>query len=63
MRAWFATEMIAAGTPTIVVAAALRHSDTQSVEKYVRVKDDTIAAAMRTLPSIRVPETSRRRVA
>lgn len=63
MRAWFATEMIAAGTPTIVVAAALRHSDTQSVEKYVRVKDDTIAAAMRALPSVRVPETSGRRVA
>lgn len=63
MRAWFATEMIDAGVPTIVVAAALRHSDTQSVEKYVRVKDDTIADAIRALPSIRVPETSGRRVA
>ncbi|WP_295105740.1 tyrosine-type recombinase/integrase [uncultured Microbacterium sp.] len=63
MRAWFATEMIDAGVPTIVVAAALRHSDTQSVEKYVRVKDDTIADAIRSLPSIRVPETSGRRVA
>lgn len=63
MRAWFATEMIDAGVPTIVVAAALRHSDTQSVEKYVRVKDDTIAEAIRALPSIRVPETSGRRVA
>lgn len=63
MRAWFATEMIAAGAPTIVVAAALRHSDTQSVEKYVRVKDDTIAEAMAALPSIRVPESSGRRVA
>jgi integrase len=63
MRAWFATEMIDAGVPTIVVAAALRHSDTQSVEKYVRVKDDTIADAIRSLPSIRVPEMSGRRVA
>lgn len=63
MRAWFATEMIDAGVPTIVVAAALRHSDTQSVEKYVRVKDDTIADAIRALPSILVPETSGRRVA
>lgn len=63
MRAWFATEMIDAGVPTIVVAAALRHSDTQSVEKYVRVKDDTIATAIRSLPTIRVPETSGRRVA
>lgn len=63
MRAWFATEMIDAGVPTIVVAAALRHSDTQSVEKYVRVKDKTIADAIRSLPTIRVPETSGRRVA
>jgi integrase len=63
MRAWFATEMIAAGAPTIVVAAAMRHSDTQSVEKYVRIKDDTIAAAMSTLPTIRIPERSGRRVA
>lgn len=63
MRAWFATEMIAAGAPTIVVAAAMRHSDTQSVEKYVRIKDDTIAAAMLTLPTIRIPERSGRKVA
>jgi integrase len=63
MRAWYATEMIDAGVPTIVVAAALRHSDTQSVDKYVRVKEHTIAAAMRNLPTIRVPEISGRRVA
>lgn len=63
MRAWFATEMIDAGIPTIVVAAALRHSDTQSVEKYVRVKDDTIASAILTLPIVRVPDTSGRQVA
>ncbi|WP_170198140.1 tyrosine-type recombinase/integrase [Microbacterium saperdae] len=55
MRAWFATEMIAAGTPTIVVAAAMRHSDTQSVEKYVRVGDDAITDALLTLPAVRVP--------
>lgn len=63
MRAWFATEMIAAGAPTIVVAAAMRHSDTQSVEKYVRIKDDTISAAMLTLPTIRIPDRSGRKVA
>lgn len=63
MRAWYATEMIDAGVPTIVVAAALRHSDTQSVEKYVRVKPHAIAAAMQNLPVVRVPATSGRRVA
>jgi len=63
LRAWFATEMIAAGTPTIVVAAAMRHSDTQSVEKYVRVRDDRIAEALLTLPAVRIPERSGRRVA
>ncbi|MGP6177029.1 tyrosine-type recombinase/integrase [Microbacterium sp. A196] len=63
MRAWFATEMIAAGTPTIVVAAAMRHSDTQSVERYVKVRDEKIEEAMLTLPSIRIPERSGRRVA
>lgn len=63
MRAWFATEMVDAGAPTIVVAAAMRHSDTQSVEKYVRVKEETIAAAMSTLPLVQVPTKSGRRVA
>lgn len=63
MRAWYATEMIDAGTPTIVVAAAMRHADTQSVEKYVRVKEETIEAAMLRLPSVRVPERSGRKVA
>lgn len=63
LRAWYATELIDAGAPTIVVAAAMRHADTQSVEKYVRVKDTAIEAAMLTLPAVRVPERSGRKVA
>lgn len=63
MRAWFATELIDAGASTLVVAAAMRHSTVNTVEKYARVKDDTIAAAMSTLPLVRVPEKSGRRVA
>lgn len=63
MRAWFATELIDAGASTMVVAAALRHSDEQSVQQYVRVRDTTIDAAMRTLPLVRVPVKSGRRVA
>jgi len=60
MRAWFATEMIDADVPTIVVAAALRHSDTQSVEKYVRVKDQAITKAILNLPTVHVPGASGR---
>lgn len=63
MRAWYATEMIDGGAPTIVVAAAMRHGDTQSVEKYVRVSDDAIERAMLALPVVRVPDRSGRKVA
>lgn len=63
LRAWFATEMIDAGASTLVVAAAMRHSSNQTVEKYVRVRDDTILDAMAKLPTVTVPEKSGRRVA
>ena len=63
MRAWYASEMIDAGAPTIVVARALRHADEQSVGKYVRVKDETIAEAQNLLPLVRVPVRSGRKVA
>ena len=63
MRAWFATELIDAGASTVVVAAAMRHSSNQSVEKYVRVRDDTILEAMTKLPTVAVPARSGRRVA
>lgn len=63
MRAWFATEMIDAGAATIVVSAAMRHGDTQSIERYVRVKDESIERAMLALPRITVPDRSGRRVA
>lgn len=63
MRAWFATEMIDAGASTLVVAAALRHSTQQTVEKYVRVRDDKIIEAMTALPVVTVPTRSGRRVA
>ncbi len=63
MRAWFATELIDAGTPTIVAAAAMRHGDTQSIERYVRVSEDSIERAMLALPRMQVPDRSGRRVA
>lgn len=63
LRAWFATEMIDSGASTTVVAAALRHSSNQTVEKYVKVRDDTILDAMSRLPVVAVPTRSGRRVA
>lgn len=64
LRGWYATQMSEAGAPTAVVAAGLRHSDLQSVPRYVAVSHDAIAAAQRTLPVIQVPErTNRRRAA
>lgn len=63
LRAWFATELIDAGASTLVVAAALRHSDSQTVEKYVRVKDAAILEATSKLPRVKVPDRSGRRVA
>lgn len=63
MRAWYASEMIDAGVPTLVVAAAMRHANTETIQKYVRVKDHAIENAIRVLPMVRVPERSGRKVA
>jgi integrase/recombinase XerD len=61
MRAWYATELIDAGASTAVVAAALRHSTTQTVEKYALVRSQAITDAQAVLPRVRVPERSGRR--
>lgn len=63
LRGWHATELIEADVPTIVVAASLRHVDSQTVQKYVKVRDKTIAAAIVRLPRVPVPDRSLRRVA
>lgn len=60
MRAWFATELIRSGTSTVVVAAAMRHSDLQSVTKYALVDSRAIASAMDALPVVTVPTRSGR---
>lgn len=64
LRAWYATELSKAGAPTAVVAAGLRHSDMQSVNRYLAVPQDDIAAAQARLPQVMVPvRTPRRRAA
>jgi integrase/recombinase XerD len=61
LRAWFATELIDAGVPTIVTSKAMRHQDLQSIEKYALVRETTIAEAMLLLPTVTVPERSGRK--
>ena len=63
LRAWYATEMIDGGASTVVVAAAMRHSGVQTVEKYVRVSDRAIVAAHALLPIVEVPTRSGRAAA
>ncbi|WZH36212.1 MAG: site-specific integrase [Microbacterium enclense] len=63
LRAWHATELIELDVPTVVVAHSLRHADTQTVQKYVRVSDPTLTAAVTRLPTVTVPDKSARRVA
>lgn len=44
LRAWYATEQGAAGVDGTVIAAGLRHSDTQSLPRYLAVSQNAIAA-------------------
>lgn len=63
LRGWFATEMSASGAPTAVVAAALRHSDMQSVTRYLAVHSRDIDEAQQRLPQVNIPTESRRALA
>lgn len=63
LRGWHATELIEAEVPTLVVAASMRHAGTQTVEKYAKVSDRAIAAAITKLPIVQVPDRAMRRVA
>ena len=56
LRGWYATELSAAGASTAVVASGLRHSDMQSVDRYLAVPMSQVAAAQEQLPVVRVPQ-------
>lgn len=60
LRGWYATELSAAGAPTAVVAAGLRHADMQSVSRYLAVAHSDISAAQQRLPEVRVPDRTPR---
>jgi len=61
LRAWHATELIDAGVSTVIVQHSMRHSDLQSLNRYVRVSDGALRGAMSTLPLVTVPDRSGRR--
>lgn len=64
LRGWYATELSASGAATAVVAAGLRHSDMQSVTRYLAVPHSDISAAQERLPVVQVPaRTPRARAA
>lgn len=60
LRAWHATEIMDAGASTIVAQHSMRHSDLQSLNRYVRVSEDSIRNAMLKLPRVDVPTHSGR---
>lgn len=63
LRAWYATELIDKGASTVVAAAAMRHSDVQSISKYALVSDRAIDEAQRRLPVVQIPSKSGRKAA
>jgi len=60
LRAWHATELIEAGVSTIVAQHSMRHSDLQSLNRYVTVSDAKLREAMALLPGVLVPVRSGR---
>lgn len=60
LRAWHATELIEAGVNTIVAQHSMRHSDLQSLNKYVKVSERAVREAMDMLPGVVVPTRSGR---
>lgn len=63
LRGWYATELSASGAATAIVAAGLRHSDLQSVTRYLAVPHRDIDNAQRLLPTISVPDRTPRKQA
>lgn len=60
LRAWYATELGRAGAPTAVVAAGLRHTDMQSVDRYLAVDQEAIEHYQDQLPRVKIPERTPR---
>lgn len=61
LRAWYATELSQAGVDAPVIAAGLRHSDMQTLPRYLAIRHDQIAAGQELLPIIEVPQRTPRR--
>ncbi len=63
LRGWYATELSAAGAPTAVVAAGLRHADLQSVNRYLAVHSREIDLAQQQLPVVDIRPVLKRGLA
>ncbi|GAA4686459.1 tyrosine-type recombinase/integrase [Frondihabitans cladoniiphilus] len=60
LRAWFATELVDAGTDMLIVQQAMRHASPNTLRHYVRPSMVLIAEGMARLPDVSVPSTSTR---
>lgn len=52
LRAWHATELVAAGTDTVTVQHSMRHADLSSLHKYTRPSNERIRSAIEQLPPL-----------
>lgn len=52
LRAWFATELLNAGTDTMTAQFAMRHSSQATLQRYVRPSQERIREAMERLPHV-----------
>lgn len=53
LRAWHATELVAAGVDTVTVQHSMRHADLSSLHKYTKPSNDRIREAITALPALR----------
>lgn len=63
LRAWFATEMLTAGTDSTIVQAAMRHTTIETLKRYARPTLAQTAHALAVLPIVHVPTRVDRRAA
>lgn len=61
LRAWHATELLAAGVPLEVAQQSMRLANASTIKHYGRVPDRAVRDGMRRLPVVEVPQRSGRR--
>lgn len=61
LRAWFATQLLRAGTDSAIVQACMRHSSIETLKRYARPSHEQTSAALAVLPIVRIPTKTTRR--